>query len=166
MTCAVTSVMSNSATSSTVPHQDYMGVSRQEFWSGLPSPPQGDLPDPAPPASPALQVDSLPLSHQEAQVPGFILSPLCMLNHLILLATIHYWIHKPLFWRVSILDFLCGCWYLDIEINMEKEAWWPQKTRRDPWNVTHLGLVGSKRERRFKLIWGMHLFEKKILAGE
>ena len=74
-----------------------MGVSRQEFWSGLPSPPQGDLPDPAPPASPALQVDSLPLSHQEAQVPGFILSPLCMLNHLILLATIHYWIHKPLF---------------------------------------------------------------------
>ena len=35
-----------------------MGFSRQEFWSGLPFPPPGDLPDPGikptPPASPAL----------------------------------------------------------------------------------------------------------------
>ena len=40
-----------------------MGFSRQEYWSGLPSPPPGDLPDPGikprSPASPALQ-DSLP----------------------------------------------------------------------------------------------------------
>ena len=44
------------------------GFSRQEYWSGLPRPPPGDLPDPgmAPPSpvAPALQVDSLPLSHQ------------------------------------------------------------------------------------------------------
>ena len=37
---------------------------RQEYWSGLPFPPLGDLPDPGiePPVSlsPALQVDSLP----------------------------------------------------------------------------------------------------------
>ena len=92
---------------------------------------------------------------------GFILSPLCMLNHLILLVTIDYWIHKPLFWGVSILDFLCRCRYLDTEINMGKEVWWTQKTRGDPWNVTYLGLVGFKRERRIKLIRGMHLFEKK-----
>ena len=39
--------------------------SRQEYWSGLPFPPPGDLPDPGiEPASPVLQVDSLPLSHQ------------------------------------------------------------------------------------------------------
>ena len=35
-----------------------MGLSRQEYWSGLPLPPPGDLPDPgtepASPASPAL----------------------------------------------------------------------------------------------------------------
>ena len=32
-----------------------MGFSRQEYWSGLPCPPPGDLPDPGiEPASPAL----------------------------------------------------------------------------------------------------------------
>ena len=36
-----------------------MGFSRQEYWSGLPCPPPGDLPDPEiEPRSPALQVDS------------------------------------------------------------------------------------------------------------
>ena len=39
---------------------------RQEYWSGLPFSPPGDLPHPgiehASPVSPALQVDSLPLS--------------------------------------------------------------------------------------------------------
>ena len=45
-----------------------MGSPRQEYWSGLPCPPPGHLPhpgvEPISPASPALQVDSLPLSHQ------------------------------------------------------------------------------------------------------
>ena len=37
------------------------GFSRQEYWSGLPCPPPGDLPDPEiEPNSPALQVNSLP----------------------------------------------------------------------------------------------------------
>ena len=37
-----------------------MGFSRQEYWSGLPCPPPGDLPDPGiKPGSPALQADSL-----------------------------------------------------------------------------------------------------------
>ena len=41
-----------------------LGFSRQEYWSGLPCPPPGDLPDRGmEPTSPALQVDSLPLSH-------------------------------------------------------------------------------------------------------
>ena len=44
-----------------------MGVFRQEYWSGLPCPPPGDLPDPViqptSPTSPALQADSLLLSH-------------------------------------------------------------------------------------------------------
>ena len=46
-------------------HQDplSMGFSRQEYWSGLPCPPPGDVPDPGiESVSPALQVDSLLLS--------------------------------------------------------------------------------------------------------
>ena len=42
-----------------------MEYSRQEYWSGLPFPPPGDLPDPGIKSeSPALQVDSLPLSDE------------------------------------------------------------------------------------------------------
>ena len=41
-----------------------MGFFRQEYWSGLPCPPPGDLPDPGikpmSPVAPALQVDSFP----------------------------------------------------------------------------------------------------------
>ena len=38
-----------------------MGFSWQEYWSGLPCPPPGDLPHPGiKPRSPALQADSLP----------------------------------------------------------------------------------------------------------
>ena len=44
-----------------------MGISRTEYWSGLPWPPPGDFPhpgiEPASPAAPALQAVSLPLSH-------------------------------------------------------------------------------------------------------
>ena len=45
-----------------------MEFSRQEYWSGLPYLPTGNLPDagikPASPAAAALQADSLPLSRQ------------------------------------------------------------------------------------------------------
>ena len=67
--CLVTSVMSDSTTPWTVAHQAplSMGFSRQEYWSGLPCTPPRDLPDPGiepmPSALPALQADSLPLSH-------------------------------------------------------------------------------------------------------
>ena len=38
-----------------------MGFSRQEYWSGLPFPSTGDLPDPGiKPGSPVLQASSLP----------------------------------------------------------------------------------------------------------
>ena len=38
-----------------------MGFARQEYWSGLPFPSLGDLPDPGiEPRSPALQADALP----------------------------------------------------------------------------------------------------------
>ena len=50
------------ATPWTVAHQAplSMGFSRQEYWSGLPFPSRGDLPDPGiEPGSPALQADTL-----------------------------------------------------------------------------------------------------------
>ena len=58
-------VMSDSATALTVTHQDSlsMGFSRQEYWSGLPFPTPGDLPDPGIKiVSLALNVDSLLLN--------------------------------------------------------------------------------------------------------
>ena len=39
-----------------------MGFSRQEYWSGLPLPSPGDLPDPG--IEPALQADALPTELQ------------------------------------------------------------------------------------------------------
>ena len=54
------------------PHQALCpwGFSRQEYWSGLPCPPPGDLPNPRiEPRSPALHMDSFTiLSHQRS--PG------------------------------------------------------------------------------------------------
>ena len=54
-----------------------MGFSRKENWSMLPCPPPGDLPDlgmePLVPASPALQANSLPLSHWDAPITGLII---------------------------------------------------------------------------------------------
>ena len=51
-----------------------MGFSRQEYWSGLPFPSPGDLPNPGiEPRSPALQADSLP-----AQPPGKPITALCV----------------------------------------------------------------------------------------
>ena len=53
-------------TDGSLPGSSVQGFSRQEYWTGLPSPPSGDLPDPGiqpgSSESPALQADSLPLS--------------------------------------------------------------------------------------------------------
>ena len=60
-------------TPGTVAHQAplSMGLSRQEYWSGLPFPPPGDLPNPGiKPKSPALQADALPSeSPGKPQIP-------------------------------------------------------------------------------------------------
>ena len=49
-----------------------MGFFRQEYWNGLPCPPPGDHPDPGiepvSPASPALHVSSLLLTHQGSPI--------------------------------------------------------------------------------------------------
>ena len=63
--CLVTSVVSNSLTQWTIVRQAPLSMrfTRQEYWSGLPCPPPGDLPnpgiEPVSPASLALQMDCL-----------------------------------------------------------------------------------------------------------
>ena len=48
-----------------------MGFPRKEYWSGWPFPSPGDLPNPGiKPTSPALQADSLPLSHLGTSYQG------------------------------------------------------------------------------------------------
>ena len=62
--------MSDSAIPWTVAHQALlsMGFSRQEYWSGLPFPSPGDLPNPGiKPRSPTLQADALP-----SEPPGLL----------------------------------------------------------------------------------------------
>ena len=71
-----------------------MEFSRQEYWSGLPCPPSGNLPDPGiepiSPVTPALQLDSLPLNHWG--------SPLYILYFFHgFCPTLKYLIHFPLF---------------------------------------------------------------------
>ena len=78
-------VMSNSVTPRTAACQALlsMGFSRQEWWSGLPCPPPGDLPNPGiEPRSPALQVDSLPI-----ELPG---KPLIIARKMQIKARINY----------------------------------------------------------------------------
>ena len=60
-----------------------MGFPRQEYWSGLPFPSPGELPDPGTePRSPALQADALPTElcgkpvyaiHQRKSATGILL---------------------------------------------------------------------------------------------
>ena len=68
-----------------------MGFSRQEYWSGLPFPSPGDLPDPGiKPRSPASQVDALPFEPPGKPSRGVWNS-----------------LHTPL----AAQDFLCcSCW--------------------------------------------------------
>ena len=64
--------MSDSATLWTIARQAplSMGFSKREYWSELPFPSPGHLPDPGiepeSPVSPALQADSLPVNHQRS----------------------------------------------------------------------------------------------------
>ena len=63
------------ATPWTVAYQapQYMEFSRQEYWSGLPFPSPGDLPNPrTEPGSPALQTDALPSGIYEMKIEKFI----------------------------------------------------------------------------------------------
>ena len=68
------------ATPWTVAHQAPLSMefSKQEYWSGLPCPPPGDLLNPGTePTSPASQADYLPLSHQGRPTEGLLCARYC-----------------------------------------------------------------------------------------
>ena len=74
--CVCCSVMSDSATPWTVAHQAplSMGFPRQEYWSGVPFPSPGDLPDLGiKPRSSVLQTGSIP-SEPPGKLPKSLLS--------------------------------------------------------------------------------------------
>ena len=74
-----------------------MGFPRQEYWSVLPFPSPGDLPDPAiKPTSPAWQVDSLPLSHQGSPMKNIMLIKMSLLTE----KGKHYWCSYLSFYKV------------------------------------------------------------------
>ena len=82
----------------TVAHQDSlsMGFPRQEYWSGLPFPSLGDLPDSGiKPRSPSLKTDSLlsepPGSRGKSRVSGSYFSGLRALNSIWLVAVSCSW---------------------------------------------------------------------------
>ena len=55
-----------------------MRFSRQGYWSGLPFPSPGDLPNPGiEPGSPALQADSLPTEQYKSQCKYHLLQCIC-----------------------------------------------------------------------------------------
>ena len=61
----------------------FMGLSRQEYWSGLPRPPSGDLLDPGiEPRYPTLQADSLPAELPGKPIPNYggggLVAKLCL----------------------------------------------------------------------------------------
>ena len=62
-----------------------MGFSRQEYWSGLPFPAPGDLPNPGiKPRSPALQADALPSEPPGMPLLGYMsshLGPIWMIQN-------------------------------------------------------------------------------------
>ena len=63
--CSVAQLYSLFATPWTITHQALLSMEfpRQEYWSGLPFPSPGDLPEWIEPAAPAWQVGSLALNH-------------------------------------------------------------------------------------------------------
>ena len=92
------SVMSDSLPPHTIVHQAplSMGFSRQEYWSGLPFPSPGHLPNPwIKPGSPALRADSLP-----SEPPGKTLLHLTTSlykadSHSTVLRPHNFFIHHP-----------------------------------------------------------------------
>ena len=111
-----------------------MEFSRQEYWSGLPFPSPGNLPDPGiRPRLPVLQADSLPLephknkqkSHIGTQVHIYIFWLLTHCSHFVTTLFIIFPRENPLSHRMklSLKALIAGSWRL----GSSNSAGWPCK---------------------------------------
>ena len=109
------------ATPWTVAHQapPSMEFSRQEYWSGLPFPSPGDLPDPGiEPRSPSLQADTLP-----SEPPG---NPLKSCN-IIQSLHFHVWLHSHYCkWNIEFPYCCCigTCPFNSFHVCFISDVWW------------------------------------------
>ena len=96
-----------------------IGFSRQEYWSGVPFPSPGDLPNPGiEPRSPALQADSLPSGPPEK-----------------------LWIHRPTETIHSLMKYLLKAYYIQgICVNINKDTRYPYRKKNQYGRVTILCL--------------------------
>ena len=109
--CSVTSAMSDSVTPGAIAHQAPLSLrfSRQEYWSELPCPPPGDLPDPGiEPGFPVLQADSLP-----SEPPGNIFHILCTtcvyMEYTIIYVILCDWLLSLNVFKVHLCYSMCQC---------------------------------------------------------
>ena len=113
-----------------------MGFSRQEYWSGLPFPSPGDLPNPGiEPGSPALQTDALP--SKPLGKPHFYFKQKLNLSQFKGL-----WVHSVQFTSIKDLPFLRattsfqwayrGPW---MEWYVEAGDLWSSAPERGCWNL-------------------------------
>ena len=83
-----------------------MGFSRKEYWSRLPCPPPGNLPDPSTePRSPALQADSLPSESPGKSYVHIKLVHKCSQKFI-------YNSYKPKTIQISILRLVNELWHI------------------------------------------------------
>ena len=92
-----------------------MGFSRQEYWSGLPFPSPGDLPDPGiEPRSPTLQADTLPseppMVHVQTDEKGVVgILCICFQGGVTTHTTQHVWAWSCILsfsWSLILLSFV------------------------------------------------------------
>ena len=121
-----------------------LGSSREEYWSGLPCPAPGDLPnpgmEPTSAASPALQANSLPLSHRGIPL-STVSSPKWDLS-----------------FKNKILLLILGKWmvtvhYVSNDINSEMSCWFNDFPQKGSKILMHLNLIYSSFHRGCLYIW-------------
>ena len=129
-----------------------MGFSRQEYWSGLPFPSPGDLPDPGTePGSPTLEADAL-----TSEPPG---------NRNILLSRIHFKMlntwptdlelgHMTLRKLESNTSYWMKVFLAATSFNLIKSMQWPRSNSQwDYWHTIHVALEKAMATHSSTLAW-------------
>ena len=119
-----------------------MGFSRREYWSGLPFPSPGDLPDPGiKPRTPAIQADSLP-----TELPG---DSQIYMYHIFFIHSLFWWLLRLVAQTVKCLPTMWETWVQSLgqEDLLEKGIYSSILAWGIPWKEGPGGLqsMGSQR---------------------